>query len=354
MEQCLQALEAVRAVLDPYARLPEEYTLALRQHALVQSVHYSTRIEGNTLTLAQVESLLSGQRIRAPEDQVQEAINYREALSYIQRWSARAFTISDDVLHTIHYLVTKSLPGAYGPGQYRTEQNYVVDRLTGRRVFLPPPPENVPELMGEFVQWLNRDDTLPATYKAGLAHLNLVAIHPFLDGNGRTARVLDALVMYRGGFRSQYLVSLEAHFGRDTQGYYRALSASLGPHYAPPQDVTPWMEYYSVAHLQEAEAAVTYTRELVAELDGLAEALKAEGLSRWQLAILFSACRTGHISNRIYRFITKRSHQSAVADFAKLIAKGLLVRAGRGRSVGYLPSERTQNTFQQIRSTLEH
>ena len=352
-EQYIQELEDARNDLDPYARLPEEYTVELRRHALVETIHYSTRIEGNTLTLEQVQSLLAGENIRAPQAQVQEVQNYREALSYIHSLGEGSARITEETIRTIHYLVTKSLTSDYSPGHYRTVQNYVVDSVADRRVFLPPAPENVPGLMQEFVEWLNQRNELPATFRAALAHLNLVAIHPFSDGNGRTARVLDSLVLYREGFRSQYLVSLEAHFGRDTQSYYRALAAALGPRYAPPKDTTPWVEYYLRAHVEEALAALQYTKVVVEEFDGLKEAFRSERLSAWQVSILLYAYRSGRISNRVYRQITGRSHQSAVIDFSKLMTKGLLQRLGLRRSVVYVPSERTKDVFRQIHLQLE-
>src|SRR3990172_12409164 len=109
-EQYIQELEDARNDLDPYARLPEEYTVELRRHALVETIHYSTRIEGNTLTLEQVQSLLAGEKTNAPEDQIQEVQNYREALSYIHTLVEGRERITEETIRTIHYLVTKSLP----------------------------------------------------------------------------------------------------------------------------------------------------------------------------------------------------------------------------------------------------
>ncbi len=347
--QNLQELEEARHQLDPYARLPEEYTIELRRHTLAQAVHYSTKIEGNTLTLEQVKSLLAGEKVGAPENQIQEVRNYSEALSYIQLFvQDRTGRVSEDTIRHLHFLITKSLRGAYAPGQYRTEQNYVVDTASGRRVFLPPASEDVPTLMQEFVEWLNIPDQPSPVLKAALAHLNLVAIHPLLDGNGRTARALESLLLYKQGFRSQHFVSLEAYFGRDGQAYYRALSASLGPHYSPPKDVSPWLEYSLQAHIAEARAALQYQQEVAIEIDGLKEAFQSEGLSLTQMTMLLMACRTGRVTNREYRYTTGRSHQSAVSDFSRLIEKGLLVRSGKGRAAAYVPSKWTKEVFEGI------
>jgi Fic family protein len=204
--------------------------------------------------------------------------------------------------------------------------------------------------MDEFIAWVNSADETPAVLKAALAHLNLAAIHPFLDGNGRAARVVDSLMLYRGGFRDQDLVSLEAYFGRDNQGYYRALASALGPHYTPPKDCTPWVEYYLRAHVEQASLTLQEIGQMVAELDGLREAFTAEGLAVWQMVALWLACRRGRITNRSYRAVAQRSPQSAAADLAKLVGMRLLERVGRGRATRYAPTEEVLRTFDAIRN----
>lgn len=353
-DQLLRDLEQARDQLDPYARLLDEFTGELRRHALAETIHYSTRIEGNTLTFQQVQSLLSGGSADAPQAQVQEVHNYREAISYVQSLVVDRYpTITEETIRTIHYLVSKSLPGDYSPGKYRTIQNFVVDRISQRRLFLPPIPEKVPELMKDFVAWVNTRDELPTVYKAALAHLNLVAVHPFVDGNGRTARVLDSLVMYQGGFRSQDLVSLEAYFGKDTQGYYNALSSALGSTYSPQRDVSAWINYYLEAHTKQAQAAVQVVRQMEAEWNGVEAALKDEGFSPWQIGTLWLTLRRGRMTNREYRGITGRSSISAWSDLRRLVESGWLVSFGRGRNVVYAPSTKAKDLYEEIRGRID-
>ena len=251
--QLLEELQLARNTLDWRQDAPDAYMGELRRHAIALSVHYSTRIEGNTLTLEQVESLLRGKQVAAPISQQREALNYHEAMQYVQSVAASSSPrLSEDTVKAVHFIVTKSLPGGYNPGRYRSGQNFVINSATQRRLFRPPPPERVQPLMDEYVRWLNTSqEGLSPYYKAGLAHLNFVAIHPFDDGNGRTARVLEALVLYLAGYKSQELVSLEEYFGLDTQGYYSAIADALGPFYEPEgRDVTPWVEYYLRAHAE--------------------------------------------------------------------------------------------------------
>ena len=344
-------LEQTRDQLDSYIDLPDPFTGDLKRHILAESVHYSTKIEGNTLTREQVHSLLSGEKVDAPEDQIQEVQNYREAIDFIQSLVVEEFDyIRNDIIRSIHFMLTKSLPGDYAPGQFRSDQNYVVDRNTNRRIFLPPSHDRVVPLMAELVEWVNQMDELPPVYKAALAHLNLVAIHPFKDGNGRTARVLESLIMYMGGYKSEELVSLESYYGKDTQGYYRALSSALGPEYRPPRDVTPWIDYYVDAHARQAEEALYEIREFHVELEEFHEALAAQDLSFWQVGTLWLTCRRGQLSNRAYRNTTNRSNISAWNDFKVLMGKGWIERIGRGRSVTYIPSAKGWEMFGKVRN----
>ena len=349
----LDDLQRARETLDRYQDAPDAYMGELRRHAIALSVHYSTRIEGNTLTLEQVESLLRGRQIAAPVSQQQEALNYREAMQYAQVVANTASPrITEETVKTIHFLVTKSLPGGYNPGQYRFVQNFVINSATQRPLFRPPPPDRVQPLMEEYVQWLNTPrEGLPPYYRAALAHLNFVAIHPFDDGNGRTARILEALVLYLAGYRSQELVSLEAYFGRDTQGYYHAIASSLGPTYDPQDhDVTPWTDYYLRAHAAQAEAAAAETRLHRAQIDRLEEAFTEQlrGSLDWLLG-LWVACQNGSITNSEYRDIADVGNQTAARHLREMVGAGLLARHGTGRGIHYVPTDAVLRVHQSAR-----
>ena len=346
----LDDLERARETLDRYQDSPNAYMGELRRHAIALSVHYSTRIEGNRLTLEQVESLLRGRQIAAPISQQQEALNYREAMQYAQVVAnAPSPRISEETVKTIHFLVTKSLPGGYNPGQYRFVQNFVINSATQRPLFRPPPPDRVQPLMEEYVQWLNMSrEGLPPYYRAALAHLNFVAIHPFDDGNGRTARILEALVLHLAGYKSQELVSLEAYFGRDTQGYYRAIAASLGPAYDPQdRDVTPWTDYYLQAHAARAATAAAESRVHRAQLDRLAEAFAAQlwdDLDR--LIGLWVACQNDSITNGDFRDFANVGNQTAARRLREMVTARLLIRHGTGRGIHYVPTEAVLRVYQ--------
>ncbi len=339
----LDELQRARETLDRYRSIPSAYIGELRRHAIALSVHYSTRIEGNTLTLEQVESLLRGRQVAAPVSQQQEALNYREAMQYVQIISnAPSPRLTEETVKTIHFLVTKALPGGYNPGQYRLVQNFVINSATQRPLFRPPPPERVQPLMEEYVRWINtRHEGLPPYYRAALAHLNFVAIHPFDDGNGRTARILEALVLYLAGYKLQELVSLEAYFGRDTQGYYHAIADSLGPVYDPQdRDVTPWTDYYLRAHAAQAGAAAAETQLHDDQIDRLEEAFVTQLRGNVErLIALWIACINGSITNSEYRDFADVGNQTAARHLRAMVDAKLLTRHGTGRGIHYVPTE---------------
>ena len=296
-----------------------------------------------TLTLEQVESLLRGRQVAAPISQQQEALNYREAMQYVQVVAnAPSPRLTEETIKTIHFLVTKSLPGGYNPGQYRYVQNFVINSATQRPLFRPPPPDRVQPLMEEYLRWLNTShEGLPPYYRAALAHLNFVAIHPFDDGNGRTARILEALVLYLAGCKSQELVSLEAYFGRDTQGYYHAIANSLGPDYNPQdRDVTPWTGYYLRAHAAQADAAAAETQLHREQINRLEETFAVQlrgNLDR--LVGLWIACQDGLITNGDFRDFANVGNQTAARHLREMVEAGILIRHGTGRATHYIPTE---------------
>ncbi len=297
------------------------------------------------LSLGQVESLLRGEQVPANEDQLQEAINYADALRYVQNVASGFTPLTEQTIKAIHFMVTRSLPGPYEPGHYRTAQNYIVDRAGRSVVFRPPQPEYVADLMHEYVEWLNESMRQPEPlFTAGLAHLNFVGIHPFADGNGRTARIIEALVFYHAGYKSLELVSLEEFFGRDTESYYAALRNSLGPIYQPEgRDVAMWMDYYLRAHVDQAESAVERQVTTISRIGGFL--VEFDGLDESQAVALYVACENGSLTNRIYRDLADVTNQTAVNHLRRLVEIGLLQIVGRGRGTRYRPTQRAMDIY---------
>jgi Fic family protein len=246
--RALMEVEAARAVVDE-TRLPLAAEAELRRRARLRSTHYSTRIEGNRLTLAEAEQVIAGRTPDIPgrERDVREVRNYWNAFLRVEEWAARRMPVTEDLLRRLHALVERG-PRAK-PTPYRQGQNVIRDAATGRMIYLPPEAADVPALMGQMVEWIARTETaaLPVPLTAALAHYQFVTIHPFFDGNGRTARLLATFLLHRGGYGLHGFFSLEEYHARDLAAYYRALA--VHPHHnyyegRAEADLTPWLEYF--------------------------------------------------------------------------------------------------------------
>lgn len=244
----LMEIEAARAVVE-HTPLSPAVEAELRHRARVRSTHYSTRIEGNRLTLAEAEQVIEGRRreFHGRERDVAEVRNYWHTLLRVEEWAAKETPLTEDLIRRLHALVMKGSRSK--PTPYRDGQNMIRDSVTGRIIYLPPEAQDVPDLMAALVDWANQAEKegLPVPLIAALVHYQFVTIHPYYDGNGRTARLLSTYVLYRGGYDLHGFFSLEEHHARDLEAYYRSLA--VHPHHnyyegRAEADLTPWLEYF--------------------------------------------------------------------------------------------------------------
>jgi Fic family protein len=153
----------------------------------------------------------------------------------------------------IHALVEADGRGKVKPTPYRDGQNVIKDSKSGAIVYMPPEAKDVPELMKELVEWLTKcKNELPFPLLGAIAHYQFVTIHPYYDGNGRTARLFTTLVLYQGGYDLKGLYSLEEYYARDLQGYYEAIGRGQNHNYyfgRAEADITPWIEYFILGML---------------------------------------------------------------------------------------------------------
>lgn len=246
----LMAIAEARAATDRLP-IPSAVLEACRRLTRLRSTHFSTRIEGNRLSLAETETAILSDarqlRFYGRERDVREVRNYWRALALVEQWAARAAPLTEDVVRRLHAQVQQG-PRAR-PTPYRDGQNVLSDAGTGRVVYMPPEAADVPALMAGLVAWVRRSEreALPAPLVAGLLHYQLVTIHPFFDGNGRTARLLSTFWLERAGYGVQGLVSVEECHAADLPAYYRALAVHPHHNYYDGRneaDLTPWLEYF--------------------------------------------------------------------------------------------------------------
>jgi Fic family protein len=269
----LLEIEAARAAVEQVA-LPPAVESELRRRARIRATHYSTRIEGNRLTLAEAEQVVTGRRVRlhGRERDAGEVRNYWKALLRVEEWAARKADLTEDLIRRLHALVED---GSTRPTPYRDGQNMIRDSETGAIVYLPPEARDVPDLMTGLVTWVRQAgaDRLPPPLTAALVHYQFVTIHPYYDGNGRTARLLATFLLQRDGYGLNGFFSIEEEHARDLSAYYNSLA--VHPHHnyyegRATADLTSWLEYF----LSTLAAVFTAAKEEV--LRSAREGLKVE------------------------------------------------------------------------------
>ncbi len=324
------AIEAAKTVVD-HTPLPIAAEVELRRRARIRSSHYSTAIEGNRLTLDQAEKVISSRKTQfhGRERDVREVRNYWNALIRVEEWAAEKRPFSEALIRQIHSMVEKGLRAK--PTAYRTGQNVIRDSVSGRIVYLPPENKDVPALMRALTEWVGRAEKegVPVPLIAGLAHYQFVTIHPYYDGNGRTARLLATFLLHRGGYGLNGYLSLEEYHARDLEGYYRSLV--VHPHHNYYQgraqaDLTRWISYFTktLASVFESakEETLRYAKERISQAP---EPLRK--LDRRAKAILPLFLKTDRITNAAVREALGLSDRMTRVLLSKWVDEGWLILA---------------------------
>jgi len=221
---------------------------SLRETARLYTTHYSTMIEGNRLDPDQVEDVLKHQgHFPGRERDEHEVKGYYAALTQAEKWAAQGVSVTEKMVQTLHALVMAKGKAAAKPTAYRDGQNVIRDGRTKTIVYMPPEAKDVKNLMAGLVDWINQNGPLPCPIIAGIAHYQFATIHPYYDGNGRTARLLTTLILHLGGYDLKGLYSLEEYYARNLGAYYEAISVGESHNYyrgRAEADITKWVEYF--------------------------------------------------------------------------------------------------------------
>jgi len=243
----LMRIEAVRQAIETLPINPRVLA-SLRETARLFSTHYSTMIEGNRLTQEQVVKVIEGdQRFAGRERDQAEVKGYYAALDVAERIAERRDKITESTIQKLHALVMAGGKTRVKPTPYRNGQNVIRDSRSGAIVYMPPEAKDVPELMAQLVTWINQKDDQPVPIKAGIAHYQYATIHPYYDGNGRSARLLTTLILHLGGYGLKGLYALEEYYARDLKAYYEALTVGTSHNYylgRAEGDITKWLAYF--------------------------------------------------------------------------------------------------------------
>ena len=245
--QGLMRIEAVKHAIDALPVTPR--VLAnLRKTARLFSTHYSTMIEGNMLTQEQVAQVINeDQHFPGRERDHAEVRGYYAALDEAEELARDRVELTEAALRRLHALVMGSGKTRIKPTPYRDGQNVIKDSGRQGIVYMPPEAADVPLLMKDLVAWIVAKDDLPVPLKAAVAHYQFATVHPYYDGNGRTARLLTTFILHWGGYGLKGLYALEEYYARDLSAYYKALTVGPSHNYymgRAEADITKWVAYF--------------------------------------------------------------------------------------------------------------
>lgn len=331
--------EAGKEVIDHAPLLPY-YEKKFQQDAVVRSVHHGTRIEGNELDLSETEKVLLGENVMARERDIQEVLNYREAMKYLDEIKKEDIDkhVTDDLIKTLHRLITHKILMPERSGSYRKTQVVVKNSLTGEVSFKPPLAISVPYLINDLTAFINNtpSDDIHPILKAGVVHYEFVRIHPFLDGNGRVGRLLSTLILYLEGYDIRKFFSLEEYFDSDPTSYYQALQ-SVEKHEG---DMTYWLEYFTEGLAIELNRIKRKIENI--SIDGkLKERLGGSPLllSERQLRIVEYIQKTGHLQNNGFKSLFPMVSEDTVLNELKaLLTSGIIRKVGKTKAAKYIMS----------------
>lgn len=327
----LTTIERARGFLDA-ATLSDDWIRRMSQRALLLEAHHTTHIEGTQLTIEQSQLAWDGGAIEgANADDVQELLNYRDAFQFVSQYLESGGPITEAMIREIHKRLVQRVRGGEGlPGVYREVQNFVANSKTGEVIYTPPPPGDVPDLMRQLVEWLQVEAAIHPVLVAGIAQFQLVHIHPFVDGNGRTSRLLSTLCLYRAGYDFKRLFTLSEYYDRDRLAFYRAIQAVREQQL----DLTGWLEFFATG-LATQLSEVKARGETTIRADVVA---RSERLNERQSRLLQELLLTGSLDIRqCERLCEGVSRRTLQRDLSGLEQKQLVRRTGETNNVVYVP-----------------
>ncbi len=337
----LVAISEAKGAISRAKILPKQ-ELRLRRQAVIRMTHHSTEIEGNQLNMQQVEALYAKKKIDAPDRDVYEVQNYLNALKYIEKIVDEKKSLTEQAILKIHKLVTaKTLPSQFC-GRYRPGPIYVVRRsldMPQETLYTGPEARQVPKLMADFVAWLKQSEKAEVNpvIVAAIAHMEIAAIHPFNDGNGRTARALATLLLYQRGYDFRRLFALEDYYNTDRQSYYNAIN--LGKTYDErKQDITSWLEYFTKGFRKEIDSVKNNILALSSRKVG--EKIKSQiYLTPEQIKIIDFLDQMGRMTAKDVEDALSCPKRTAQLHVQKLKKIKMLKSVGKGKATYYISND---------------
>lgn len=338
----ISQIEVSKEIIENSPLVPQ-WEVKFREEAMLRSVHHGTHVEGNPMTLGEVKGVLEGRDVPARERDVQEVINYRNVLRYIDKWSKTESEMEKPIdlgtLLKLHELTVDKLLPPERSGQLRDVEVVLKSSRSGAMTFRPPSRYNVPALVTMFLQWLNSPEaeSIHPVLRAGITNYELVRIHPFVDGNGRVSRALAILVLFKGGYDIKRFFSLEEYYDRDSVRYFQTLQNTSNQLVVDnnERDLTEWLEYFSEGLSVELARVKEKVKKLSVDLK-LQNKVGQISLNERQITLVEYMENYGGVSNKEWRsLLPDVSDDTILRDLTDLMKKKLIKKEGKTKAAKY-------------------
>ena len=324
MTSAITQIERARGFLEA-ARLSDDWVRDMGNQALMKEAHHTTHIEGTRLTLDQAQRLWKGEAVpEADPDDTRELLNYRTAFEFVFECLDSGDPITEGMIREIHRKLVQGVRGGKAnPGAYRRIQNYVANSKTGEVIYTPPSAVEIPVMMSQMVKWLNLDLEIHPVLISGIAQFQLVHIHPFLDGNGRTSRLLSTLCLYKAGYDFKRLFTISEYYDRDRPIFYRTIQSVR----ENDMDMTGWLNYF-ITGLETQMIEVKERGEQVIRRDVL---IQKHGLNERQGKAIEFLLTHGKLTIKDFeKLCSDVNRRSLQRDLKTFLEKELIKETGTG------------------------
>ncbi len=363
-EIALAKIDNLRKELRHHVAEPRRWVGSVRRMLAARAIQGSNSIEGYHVSVEDaVAAIEDGDPAEARTEDWHAVMGYRRAMTYVlQLAEDEHFELSAHLLRSLHFMMAEYDLKA-SPGLWRAGPIWIRNDATGEVVYEGPDADDVPGLVDELVTQLSEHQDAPPIIRGAMAHLSLVMIHPFRDGNGRMSRCLQTLVLARDKILAPAWCSIEEYLGANTQRYYEVLGQVGEGEWNPEKDARPWVRFCLEAHYIQAMSVLRRVREserMWTDLETLLE--ERRGLPERSIQGLFDATLGLRVRNASYRSVLRRfgaedvSHQVATSDLRALVEAGLLKQHGRKRGTYYVaaePLEEIRNRARERRQPLD-
>ncbi len=351
----LQKIDELRRQLRFQVAQPRRWVGQVRRVLGARAIQGSNSIEGYEVSVEDAMAAIGGEEpADAQLDDWNAVSGYRRAMTYVlQLAHDEHFQYSPQILRSLHFMMTEYTLDA-SPGLWRPGPIWIRNDATGEVVYEGPPADEVPGLVQELSDDLSREDQAPVLIRAAMAHLNLVMIHPFRDGNGRMSRCLQTLVLAREQILAPAFSSIEEYLGRNTQAYYRVLQQVGSLTWQPQRDARSWIRFCLEAHFVQASSVLRRVKESEEIWTRLEAVCNDKRLPQRMLSALFDATIGMKVRNSSYRAALAMSdeqisNQLATDDLRAMVNAGLLRRFGARRGSYYEAADPLQSIWDEIR-----